>query len=156
LPDSELIAALLIFESKVTIRGLNERTVGLSDHLRSDPRPEGLIKSISIEWKAGRGASHRVARTPADNPIVSVTAWQPEDGSFRLAATGIAGLPIRLMAAEEEIGHELTELTIDKAAEAAKAATSHPGDFRGDTTYRSEMAAVLTERALSVLNEGGA
>jgi CO/xanthine dehydrogenase FAD-binding subunit len=155
LPDSELIAALLTFESELTIQGFDEETVGLSDHLMSDPRPKRLIKSISIEWTAGRGASHRVARTPSDYPIVSVSVWQAEDGSIRLAATGTADLPIRLTAAEEEIGRELTEMTVAKAAEAAKAAISHPGDFRGDTTYRSEMAAVLTKRALNDLIEDG-
>ena len=155
LPDSELIAALLIFESEVTIQGLDDRTVDLSDYLMPVHRPEGLITSISVEWTAGLGSSHRVARTPADYPIVSVTAWEPEDGSIRLAATGIADRPVRLKAAEVEIGHELTEMTIAKAAEAAKAATRHPGDFRGDRSYRSEMAAVLTKRALNDLIEGG-
>ena len=155
LPDSELTAVLLIFESELTVLGLDEKIVDLSDYLMPDPRPVGLITSISIEWTSGRGVSHRVARTPADYPIVSVAAWEPVDGSIRLAATGIDAGPIRLKRSEVEISRDLTEITIAKAAEAAKAATRHPGDFRGDTTYRSEMAAVLTRRTLNALFEGG-
>jgi carbon-monoxide dehydrogenase medium subunit len=155
LPDSELTAALLIFESELTVLGLDEKIVELSDYLMPDLRPEGLITSISIEWTSGRGASHRVARTPADYPIVSVAAWEPVEGSIRLAATGIDARPIRLKRAEAEISHELTETTIIKAAEAAKANTRHPGDFRGDTAYRADMAAVLTRRSLNALFEGG-
>jgi CO/xanthine dehydrogenase FAD-binding subunit len=39
-------------------------------------------------------------------------------------------------------------VAIAAAAEAARAATTHPGDFRGDAAYRAEMAAVLTRRVL--------
>ena len=36
-------------------------------------------------------------------------------------------------------------------ANAAAAASSHPGDFRGDAAYRADMAAVLTRRVLMQL-----
>ena len=97
---------------------------------------------------AGRGTAERVARTPADYPIVSVTLWQPHDGAPRLAATGIAARPLRLTAAEAALRSGRDEVAIAAAAEAARAATTHPGDFRGDAAYRAEMAAVLTRRVL--------
>ncbi|GJM42043.1 MAG: hypothetical protein DHS20C20_23250 [Ardenticatenaceae bacterium] len=87
-----------------------------------------------------------MARTPADYPIVSITGWQQSDGFVRLAATGLGKRPFRLTNAEQA-----TQTSIEAAASAAAAANSHPGDFRGDTTYRAEMAAVLTRRTLSQL-----
>lgn len=106
-----------------------------------------LITEIRIPWGAGQGASERVARPPADYPIVSVTAWQPEGGAVRLAATGIDTLPVRLTAAEAA----LVEGGIDKAVEMAGEECRHPGDFRGDHQYRAQMAAVLTRRVLAHL-----
>ena len=43
------------------------------------------------------------------------------------------------------------EDAITAAADAARAAASHPGDFRGDAAYRAEMAAVLTRRVVQSL-----
>ncbi|HQF70114.1 MAG TPA: xanthine dehydrogenase family protein subunit M, partial [Promineifilum sp.] len=92
----------------------------------------------------------RVARTPADAPIVSVTLWRPDGGAVRLAATGISPRPMRLRAAEAALGDGTAE-AVAAAAEAARAAALHPGDFRGDAAYRAEMAAVLTRRVLQSL-----
>ena len=148
LPDSELTAALLIFESELTVLGLDEKIVELSDYLTPDLRPEGLITSISIEWTSGRGASHRVARTPADYPIVSVAAWLPKGGAVRLAASGLRERPCRLENAESTLDSEISDNAIEHAAAAAKSSTNHPGDFRGDSSYRADMASVLIKRAL--------
>jgi len=148
LPDSELLAALLAMDATVSLRLPAPETISLAAYLADDERPPGLITEFDVYWPAGRGAAERVARTPADYPIVSVTLWQPHDGAPRLAATGIAPRPLRLAAAEKALRAGRDEAAIAAAAEAARATATHTGDFRGDTAYRAEMAAVLTRRVL--------
>ena len=147
LPDSELLAALLVLEASLTLRSPNqENTVSLADYLADGERPSGLITAITIPLPAGQGASHRVARTPADYPIVSITGWRLDDGSVRLAATGVGERPFRLHAAEQAAPND-----VEGAVSAAAATNAHPGDFRGSASYRADMAAVLTRRTLNQL-----
>lgn len=144
LPDSELLATLLVLEASVTLHSpTRQNTVSLANYLADLERPSGLITTIAIPLPAGHGASHRVARTPADYPIVSITGWRTPEGSVRLAATGLGERPFRLTAAEQ--------MEIEQAVTSASAAYTHPGDFRGSASYRAEMAAVLTRRTLNQL-----
>ncbi len=119
--------------------------MSLADYLDAEQRPSGLITHIHLPWANGQGNSQRVARTPKDYPIVSVTGWQPEDGNWRLAVTGAGARPFRLTQAEELLANGRA----DQVIAAAQNACVHPGDFRGDADYRAEMTAVLTRRALS-------
>ncbi len=152
LPDSELLAALLVLDATVTLQTNEVIVQSLAEYLAADTQPDGLITAVSIQITTGKTASHRVARTPADYPIVSITAWRPAGESPRLAATGIAKRPLRLKAAEAELVSGLTETAVESAVQAAKESCTHPGDFRGDTAYRAEMAAVLTRRTLQELS----
>ncbi|MFO7539978.1 MAG: FAD binding domain-containing protein, partial [Chloroflexota bacterium] len=95
LPDSELLAALLVLETSVYLYN-QETAVALSDYVTTPEQSSHLITHITIPWQAGVGVSERVARTPADYPIVSVTAWQAAEGEIRVAATGLAERPLRL------------------------------------------------------------
>ena len=148
LPDSELLAALLVLEATVTLHSpTGQNTISLNDYLADAARPSGLITTITIPLPMGQGASHRVARTPADYPIVSITGWQMEDESIRLAATGLGERPFRLTEAEH-----LASTSVEQATTAAAAANTHLGDFRGAANYRAEMAAVLTHRTLDQLH----
>ncbi len=151
LPDSELLAALLVLDATVSLRLPSSETVSLAAYLEDDERLPGLITEIIVYWPSGHGAAERVARTPADYPIVSVTAWRPDSGALRLAATGIGPRPVHLTAAEAALIGGLDDDSIAAAAQAAAASAHHPGDFRGNAAYRAEMAAVLTRRVLSSL-----
>jgi carbon-monoxide dehydrogenase medium subunit len=167
LPDSELLAALLALGAWVVLAGDELETLDLDlyegvegsaganapasegvviplyAYLR-DPGIKALLTAVRIEWQPGRGQIERVARTPADDPIVSVALWWPDGRRPSLAATGIAPLPVPLSGVEAALARG----NIDEAADAARAAAAHPGDFRGDAAYRAEMAAVLTRRVL--------
>jgi CO/xanthine dehydrogenase FAD-binding subunit len=156
LPDSELLAALLVLDAHVYL--YSEETAAsadsgqaasLSDYLTGQQSTH-LITHITIPWQEGQGASERVARTPADYPIVSITGWQGQSGSLRTAATGLAERPFRL----SDIDDQLTEAAIEAAAQTARNSAVHPGDFRGDAAYRAEMAAVLTRRVLEQVASG--
>lgn len=150
LPDSEWLAALLALGASVTTDGPTAM-LSVADYLAAAQRPAGLITSLTLPMPGGKGHSERVARTPADYPIVSVTGWREPSGAIRLAATGLAPLPVCLGAAESALAGGLTEGNIEAAATAAAKSTTHPGDFRGSAAYRADMAAVLTRRVLRAL-----
>jgi CO/xanthine dehydrogenase FAD-binding subunit len=152
LPDSELLAALLLFEARLQIVSrAGTADMDLALYLAAEERPQGLITAVEFAWPEGEGATERVARTPADYPIVSITAWRTPDGKARLAATGLGLVPQRLARAEATLSSGLATDTIESAASATGDATTHPGDFRGDASYRAEMARVLTRRVLRQL-----
>jgi CO/xanthine dehydrogenase FAD-binding subunit len=151
LPDSELLAALLVLETDIIWRAPAISTVSLGEYLQTGGQAQGLITEIVVSWSDGQGASARVARTPKDYPIVSITAWQTAAGITHLAATGLGACPFRLISAETELRVGRDEKSIAASANAARDANVHPGDFRGDAGYRADMAAVLTRRVLSEL-----
>jgi CO/xanthine dehydrogenase FAD-binding subunit len=153
LPDSELLAALLVLDATLCLYQ-QDIPLPLADYLANLEQSTHLITHITIPWQGGRSASERVARTPVDYPIVSITSWQGANGVVCLAATGLAERPFRLIDAEAHLTIPLTEETIAAAAQAAKAAVVHPGDFRGDAAYRADMAVILTRRVLEQVAGG--
>jgi carbon-monoxide dehydrogenase medium subunit len=155
LPDSEFLAALLVLQSDVSIQRPDGEEISMAAYLAPEERVEGLITAVRIPRAEGWGHSERVARTPADYPIVSITSWQPDGGSSLLAATGLGQRPSRLETAEAQLLNGLTKSSIDAAAAAARDANTHPGDFRGDADYRAQMAEVLTRRVLLADNLPG-
>ena len=145
LPDSEFLSALLVLNAQLTLREKEERSLSVVDYLDTVEDQGGLILEVKIPLKRGRAASERVARTPADYPIVSVTAFKPELGEIRLAATGIDDGPVRLRDAEELYN---AGANIEKVASVVRSRAIHAGDFRGDANYRAEMGYVLAKRVL--------
>jgi carbon-monoxide dehydrogenase medium subunit len=145
LADSEFLASLLVLDAEITLLDQTSRNFEIADYLTAVHRPTGLITEVTIPWHSGSGASSRVARTPADYPIVSVTIFKPSQGDARLAVTGIDLRPVRVEEAEQALA---SGAVAEEVAQAAKDRTRHPGDFRGDTRYRAEMAFVLTKRLL--------
>lgn len=151
LADSEFLAALLVLDATVSLRLPAPETISLAAYLQADEPLPGLITEFLIYWPSGKGTADRVARTPADKPIVSITGWRPDGGAIRLAATGISPRPFRLSNAEAILAGSADEAAIVAATEAARAAADHPGDFRGNASYRARMAAVLTRRVVATL-----
>ena len=154
LPDSELLAALLVMDARISFAAQTfSEDVELANYLSAENPTTRLIVSVTIPWQEGEGAAERVARTPADYPIVSVTAWQTSGGETRLAATGVSARPQRLANAEAAVAGGLNDANISLAASAARDSAVHPGDFRGDAIYRAEMVEVLTRRVLEELTK---
>jgi len=148
LPDSELLATLLVLDCQLVLLRPEQLSISLAQYLEEEQPVDGLITSLAVTWSDGSGGSERVARTPADYPIVSVTVWRPEGGSPALAATGIDDRPVRLYGAEQALAGRMDETKIALASRLAAERCRHMGDFRGDSAYRSEMAAILTRRLL--------
>jgi carbon-monoxide dehydrogenase medium subunit len=68
----------------------------------------------------------------------------------RIAAGGVTLRPVRLVEAEQVLeGRPPDSERFAMAAEEARARVNPPGDFRGSSEYRREMAAVLLRRALA-------
>lgn len=137
-PESELLAALLVYNAEVTIRSAGSgHTMSLADfysdvagHLRGS-----ILTGVALETE-GPTAHARVARTPMDSPIVAAVARLQANGNALLALCGVAHTPI--LAGPDDI----TTLR-------------PPADFRGSSDYRQEMARVLAKRVLSELQEIG-
>jgi CO/xanthine dehydrogenase FAD-binding subunit len=93
-------------------------------------------------------AFEKVARTPADAPIVGAVVYtaRGDDGrtSFTaLALCGVAPIPIR----QPEVIRVLTETgDMDRALDSLE--LDPPDDYLGSRKYRGEMARVVTRRAL--------
>lgn len=136
-PESELLAGLLVFEAEVEIQSAaKSHTLPLANLLANLPAAlaDGLITEVSVATR-GNAASERVGRTPADKPIVAAVARRDEQGQLRLALCGVAATPI------------LTDPTPDQL----KARLNPPGDFRGSTEYRRQMAVTLSRRVIAAL-----
>ncbi|RME81713.1 MAG: hypothetical protein D6775_12910 [Caldilineae bacterium] len=133
-PESELLAALLVHEAEVTVRRqADSQRLPLAAFLEDIAAAVrgGLVTEITFA-STGAGAVERVARTPADKPIVAAVARRRPDGTTLLALCGVAPTPILLDS--------------DQIAELRP-----PADFRGSSEYRREMARVLSRRALQTL-----
>jgi len=100
--------------------------------------PNGaVITSVTIDV-TGSCASAATGRTPADVPIVAAVArtLNPTNGTraVKLALSGVASAPV----------------LVDPDDPTAR--LSPPGDFRGSAEYRTELARVLSTRALEELS----
>ncbi len=118
--DSEFYAALLALGASLST------TAGDAPlPLASLTHVEGIITAIHVPMENARSGMARVARTPADRPIVAAIAVASGD-TTRVALCGVADRPIL-------------------------AGTDAPSfaDFRGSAEYRQAMAAILRERALA-------
>jgi xanthine dehydrogenase YagS FAD-binding subunit len=130
---SSMATALLAYDAKVTTdrrKGLSigellgDGSNGRADHAL---QPGETIRSIALSTPlAGERARHKraISRSYAEWPLVEVCARAViADGAFkfvRIAAGGIAPVPLRLKASEAALeGRPLTEATIANAAQAA-------------------------------------
>jgi len=133
-PDSVLLAALLVHDSRVQVVGPDGVTTVMLPELQDLGVPVGhLITAVDID-PTGSCIRHATARTPADVPIVSATARTSDDG-VRLALTGVANHPVLVDPSDPTSGLTPSD------------------DFRGSASYRLRLAAVLATRALAATGE---
>jgi CO/xanthine dehydrogenase FAD-binding subunit len=143
--QSELLLALLALAGHAVVDTGQPSTVPLPDLLADLPGQlsGGLVLEIKLPWPAEsvKGGLARVARTPADQPIVAAAAVVDGD-SRRLAVGGVAEAPLLL-----RLGAE-TEL--EPALNAALDGVPLLSDWLGSDDYRRAMALVLGRRALAL------
>jgi carbon-monoxide dehydrogenase medium subunit len=151
----EWVAALLALGATVTVEGeAGSAEVPLEALL--ERKVTGRVSALHVSSLPARGVEWgeaRVARTPADEPIVLAVAAVETDGGVvreaRVALTGVWSEPVRLAEAPSQlVGAPLDEARIRMVAGAVEGEVAPKGDFRGSEAYRRAMAGVLTRRAL--------
>ena len=156
------VAALLSWGITVSIKGDDGSEMMLVDAL--EQRLAGKVERVlvpagppELSWERRWGEAH-VARTPADERIVSVTAVVDMSGGViqeaRLALTGATDSAVVLAAAAGGLSRvRLAEADFSAVAAAVEAEVSPQGDLLGSAEYRRAMAGVLTRRALDACRE---
>lgn len=129
-PDSRFIAALLVSDARVELAGADDQP--LADLLTSGLPPGVLITAVTMRATATTAHHSGTGRTPADVPIVAAIGLV-NDGTVRLALTGVAPTPVLVDPAKPSVG------------------LSPPSDFRGSAAYRLELARIHSGRVLEVL-----
>lgn len=158
LPRSEVPPVLLALDAEVTLQRADGAEVlplvMLYDDLRRHTQRAVIIEVRVPALPAGaRIHRHRVARTPADQPTLTVTALtRVAEGRFtevRIAAAGIGRRPRRLSAVEDVLfdtpakPEAVTEAVVPLVDEFAL-----PDDPLASADYRRAVLPVLIRRAM--------
>lgn len=133
-----------VLELTLALAALNARVVfgdGTPDGSILGPRAAQLITEVVAPWSAGevRGGLARVARTPADQPIVAAAAVVSPSG-VRVVLGGVADRELVVTASD------VAEL--DQAVAIELALAQPFADFRGSVEYRQAMAPIIARRAV--------
>ena len=150
----QLVAALLALGCEVTLKGADG-----PERAELAALVEGNTAGRVLALHVPRGApgclcgKACVARTPADDPIVSAYAVIETDGrtvqAARVALTGVWPEPARLAQAPASlVGSPLSEVAVRAVASAVAREAEPSGDYVGSAEYRQAMAEVLSRRAL--------
>jgi carbon-monoxide dehydrogenase medium subunit len=159
-PAAELPAVCLALDAVFTARGPSgTREIDARDFFRGPHRTalasDELLTGIRVPLPppTARHGIAELSRRPNDLAITavftSVTLTDRVVAEARVAVAGAAPTPIRAHAAEELLrGQALTPDVLAAAADAAADATDPFDDVHAPATYRRDMTAVLTRRAL--------
>lgn len=145
-------AALLALGATVTVEGDDgPAEVPLESVLQRQAK--GVVSALHVELGSARWGEARVARTPADEPIVSAVAVANIDKGVvrqaRIALTGAWPEPARLARAPARlVGGPLDAERIQAVADGVAEEVDPRGDFLASEEYRQAMAGVTTRRAL--------
>ncbi len=146
--NSPLFTALLALDAHLIVRGARgtrEDEVALPYW---SPQPRSLILRVTLPALPTNthAAYEKVARTPADQPIVCVAARALIDHDqlhdVRLALGGVAEKPIVIT---QPAG------SIENLVQLAVSTVTPPDDYFASADYRREMIGVLTRRVLARL-----
>jgi len=148
------VAALLALGATVTVEG-DEGLADVPVEALVERRAAGRVSALHVPLVGSehRWGAARVARTPADEPIVAAVAVVGMDGDVvrqaRVALTGVWSGPVGLARATDRlVGVPLDQPCIRAVANAVEDEVAPEGDFLGSEEYRRAMAGVLTRRAL--------
>lgn len=143
---SPLTTVFLALDAALTLQP-GEEIVTLGDllPLRAERLASRLVTQVSIPTNI-RLAYDYVARTPADQAIVSAAVALWPSGRTRVALGGFGAAPLLAFDGTDAQGIEV----------AAQSAYSHAGDQWASAAYRQEIAGVLATRCYLSLQENEA
>jgi CO/xanthine dehydrogenase FAD-binding subunit len=147
----QCLATLLALGAEAALEGLGERP--LEELLGENTKGQITALHVPVTGPSVRWGEARVARAPAEEPIVAAVAMVATGGDqvsdARVALTGAWPEPVRLAEAAGMLaGGPLSAERIEAVAAAVEAEVDPRGDFMGSAAYRRAMAGVLTRRAL--------
>jgi CO/xanthine dehydrogenase FAD-binding subunit len=150
------VAVLLALGATVSVeRGEGTEEVSLEALLHQGGKGRAITLHVPPGGPGRRWGEARVARTPADEPIVAVVAVVDVEADnltvrqARVALTGVWSKSVRLAESSSYlVGRSLDESSRQAVAEGVEKEIAPKGDFLGSEEYRRAMAGVLTHRAL--------
>ena len=122
-----------------------ETTEPLEDFLPQ--RKDRLLLDVSFDEPAAGAFAPLTRPHTHDYTALAVSAARGEDGTVRLAASGVAGHAVRLPSAEAKASDP------EAAADAAAADVTFADDALASAWYRKRTLPVLVRRALTQLEE---
>ena len=160
-PAAELPAVARALDAVFVAHGPNGRREiaaadFFADNLTTTLAAEDLLVEIRFPRAApGTGAAfHEVGRRRGDFALVGVAAQVTlADGvaaGVRICVSGVAPVPYRASGAEAVLtGHPPEARRLAEAAQAVRAGIDPTGDLHATAAYRTDVAGVLTERAVA-------
>lgn len=164
-PSAELPAVMLALDARFLLQSqTRERWVPASEFFtglfETALAPGELLTAIEIPARAAQSghAFLEMARRHGDYALAGVAAELSlnNDGRtsrVRLALLSVGDGPLLSGAAEQLVGVVPSVDAIAAVAEAVRAALDPPTDIHADASYRRQLAAVLTRRALALAVE---
>jgi CO/xanthine dehydrogenase FAD-binding subunit len=163
-PAMEIGAPLLVYGARITLaRNSGSRSLEMGEFLLGPGRTARDVNEIVTEVIVPRADSwHGSAylrlgfRLAMEIAVVGAAAAVRLGGNgqvddCRIALTAVAPTIIRATGAEEALrGHEPTAEVLQRAAQAALVHAKPIDDVRAPASYRREMTAVMTRRALDL------
>ncbi len=143
--NSPLVTVMLALEARLTVRRTREEEVALAYWT---PQPRSLVLKVTLPALPANihAAYEKVARTPADQPIVCVAARATiEDQQLREVRLALGGVDEKPIVMTQASG------SIEELAQLAAAAIHPRDDYFATAAYRREMIGVLVRRVLSKL-----
>jgi len=159
-PAADTAPPLLVFEARLKIVGPDgEKLVPISEFFlgpgKAVLKHDEVLAEIWIPYQPeGTGSAFiKIARVAMDLAKVNVAvALRTEEGvvkSVKIALGAVAPTPIRAYKTEEFLtGKELSEATLEKAAEIVKTEVKPITDIRSTAEYRREVSGVIVKDAL--------
>lgn len=148
-PASDLPAALLALGGSVVAKGPNgEREIAATDlftsFLETAIAPDEMITEIRVPRATGGWSYQKFNRRAQDWAIVAAAVQLGDEP--RVALVNMATTPVRSSAAEQALA---SGASAADAAAVAGEGMSPPEDLNGDAEYRTHLASVLVERAIT-------
>jgi carbon-monoxide dehydrogenase medium subunit len=163
-PAGDLPAVALALEATVELAGPNgRRSLPVSeffvDYLTTAAEPDEVLTAVRVPKHDGwSGHYEKFSRVAQAWAMVGVAALVRRDNGTiagaRIALTNMASTPVRASAVESAlVGSAVGPEAVAAAAERAAEGTSPSSDLSASAEYRTHLARVLTERAVSAALE---
>lgn len=160
-PAAELPGIVIACEAEIAVVGkAGARVIAAKDFFRGPLmtalEPDEIITEIRfLAWPSGRRYGFcEFARRRGDFALAAAMLFYDPDAegrarNARVAAIGVADVPLRLSAVEKVLeGHKIDDAIIAQAEAAASAAVDPADDIHASGAYRKHLVGVMVERAL--------